>query len=136
MLLLGLLLTAASAALAVEFVVSNAGSRTVEAFDQSAEVALGTLFVGGVVTALAFALGVAMVVAGARHSLRERRSQRRAAKETRTTLASLQAENRQLRSELERARGGRAPANATAAPSTTPAPAAADAAEGERPTSG
>ncbi|MCA1822956.1 MAG: hypothetical protein ABR520_07500 [Mycobacteriales bacterium] len=126
MLLLGLLLTAASAALAIEVVVSNTGTYEIEAFNRTTEVALGTLYVGGVITAFVFALGVAMIVGGLRHSWQAARDQRRAARETRDALTSLQAENRRLRSEVERARRTQAAAAGTEAP--TPQAAAQGAA--------
>ena len=101
MFLVGLLLAAASAALAVEVVVSNTGTHTIEAFNRTTEQSLGTLYVGGVVTALVFALGLAMFVSGLRHTWQERRAARRVAKQTRDSVTALQAENRRLRTELE-----------------------------------
>src|SRR5436309_9310423 len=83
MILLGLLLMAACAALAVDAVVQNTHVMHAIAFNQSiSHLSLGALFVAGAVTGLLFALGLAMFTGGLGRAGRKRRERRMAMRES------------------------------------------------------
>src|SRR3954452_25057143 len=100
MVLLGLLLIVACAALAVDAVMQNGGAVHATVFGHGISgLSVGTLFVAGAVTGLLFALGLAMFMGGlgrARRARRERKALRRQSQNT----AELRAENERLESLL------------------------------------
>jgi hypothetical protein len=103
MAILGLLLLLAATGLAVDVVVQNTSSISMDAVGQSFSLASGWLFVAGVATGVIGMLGVSMVVAGTARA-RRRRS---ALVNSRSTLEDLQAERDRLAVQLERERTGR-----------------------------
>src|SRR4051812_50138083 len=77
MILLGLLLMAACAALAVDAVVQNTSVMHAIAFNQPiSHLSLGAIFVAGAVVGLLFALGLLMVTGGVGRPGRKRRERR------------------------------------------------------------
>ncbi len=101
MVLIGLLLVVLSAALAVGVVASNTAHVTAKAFGVSlTHVSVGGLFLLGVVTALVFALGLAVLVAGMGRARRRRVERRRAVRESRDNEMALRAEKERLEGEL------------------------------------
>src|SRR3954469_25140054 len=100
MVLLGLLLILACAALAVDAVMQNGGAVHATVFGHGISgLSVGTLFVAGAVTGLLFALGLAMMMGGVGRASRARR-QRRALKRQSQHTAELRAENERLESLL------------------------------------
>jgi hypothetical protein len=101
--ILGLLLLLAAAGLAVDVVVQNTSSISVEAVGATFSISPGWLFVAGLATGAIGLVGVSLLVAGIT------RARRRGATlaETRTSLQHLQAERDRLAVELERQRAAR-----------------------------
>ena len=117
MILLGLLLMAACAALAVDAVVQNTSVMHAVAFNQSiSHLSLGALFVAGAVVGLLFALGLLMFTGGIGRAGRRRRERRVAAREARAENEALREHNEHLSAQLEAERdAGTYPAEETAA---------------------
>jgi uncharacterized protein HemX len=104
MVVLGLLLVLACAALAVDAVVQNHGSVHATAFNQGVHgLSLGELFVAGAVVGLLFALGVALFTGGLGRSVRKGR-ERRALRRESAQAESLREENARLSDELAQQR--------------------------------
>jgi hypothetical protein len=101
--ILGLLLLLAAAGLAVDVVVQNTPSITVEAVGATFSMSPGWLFVAGLATGAIGLLGVSLLVAG----ITRARRRRTALAESRTSLQDLQAERDRLAVELERQRAAR-----------------------------
>ena len=103
MAILGLLLLLAAAGLAVDIVVENTSSISVEAVGATFSMSPGWLFVAGLATGVIAILGVRMLVAGVARA-RRRRS---ALVNSRSSMQDLQAERDRLAVELERERAAR-----------------------------
>ena len=103
MAILGLLLLLAAAGLAVDVVVQNTSSISVEAVGATFSMSPGWLFVAVIATGVIGLLGVRLLVAGITRARRRRAS----FAESRTSLQELQAERDRLAVELERQRSGR-----------------------------
>lgn len=103
MAILGLLLLLATAGLAVDVVVQNTSSISVEAVGATFSMSPGWLFVAGLATGVIGLLGVGLLVAGITRARRRRAS----FAESRTSLQELQAERDRLAVELERQRATR-----------------------------
>ena len=117
MVLLGLLLLAACAVVAVEVAISNTDTATFEAFTQSfSDLSMGGLFLLGCVLGAVAVLGLWMIMAGLRMSRRRRLENKHVVTETRSRVDELEDENDALRAELERDRSTTATAAATGAP--------------------
>jgi hypothetical protein len=101
--ILGLLLLLAAAGLAVDVVLQNTSSVSMDAVGQSFSLSVGWLFVAGVATGVIGLLGASLLVAGAARA----RRRRAALAESQSTLEGLQAERDRLAVELERERFGR-----------------------------
>jgi uncharacterized protein HemX len=96
MVLLGLLLILACAAVAVDAVLQNGGAVHATVFGHALSgLSVGTLFVAGAVTGLLFALGLALVMGGVGRASRARR-ERRALRRQSQHAAELRAENERL----------------------------------------
>jgi uncharacterized integral membrane protein len=123
MIVLGLLLMLACAALAVDAVVQNTGMMHAVAFNQSiSHLSLGAVFVAGAVVGLLFALGMAMFAGGFGRAARARREQRAAIRESAAETEALRAHNERLERELASTRGTDAdpyPADGTTTTTTT-----------------
>ena len=118
MILLGLLLMAACAALAVDAVVQNTSVMHAVAFNQPiSHLSLGAIFVAGAVVGLLFALGLLMFTGGIGRAGRKRRERRVAARQATAETQALREHNDRLAAELEQERTG------------TPYPAEADGAD-------
>jgi uncharacterized protein HemX len=117
MVVLGLLLILACAAVAVDAVVQNSGTIHAIAFNHSVgAVSIGALFVAGCVVGLVFALGMAMFGSGLGRAARIRR-ERRALRRDNAATDSLREENARLEQQLA--------AERSAAPAYPEGPAAA-----------
>jgi hypothetical protein len=115
MILLGLLLMLACAALAVDAVVQNGQSIHATAFNQPiSHLSMGALFVAGAVLGLLFALGLVMFSGGIGRAGRKRRERRAAARDAEAEAASLREHNERLSAELEARRDAPYPADTTA----------------------
>ena len=101
--ILGLLLLLAAAGLAVDVVVQNTSSISVEAVGATFSMSPGWLFVVGLATGVIGLLGVGLLVAGTTRA----RRRRAALAESRSNLQDLQAERDRLAVELERQRAAR-----------------------------
>jgi uncharacterized protein HemX len=100
MVVVGLLLMLACAALAADAVVQNHGAAHAVAFSQHvAGLSLGALFVAGAVLGLLFALGLAMFTGGVGRAARIRR-ERRALRRENADAEALRAENNRLEQRL------------------------------------
>ena|SRR5436305_11821506 len=117
MILLGLLLMLACAALAVDAVVQNGQLIHGVAFNQPiSHLSLGAMFVAGAVLGLLFALGLLMFTGGIGRAGRRRRERRMAAREAHAENTALREHNERLEAELEGGRNtGTYPAEPTAA---------------------
>src|SRR5437764_15472673 len=105
MILLGLLLMAACAALAVDAVIQNGHAIHAIAFNQSvSHLSLGAIFVAGAVVGLLFALGLLMFTGGIGRASRRRRERRMAASEAHAETQALREHNERLAAELEQER--------------------------------
>jgi uncharacterized protein HemX len=105
MIILGLLLMAACAALAVDAVMQNTHAIHATAFNQPiSHLSLGALFVAGAVVGLLFALGLLMFTGGVGRAGRKRRERKAAAREARTETEALREHNERLSAQLERQR--------------------------------
>ena len=105
MIILGLLLMAACAALAVDAVTQNNHAIHATAFNQPiSHLSLGALFVAGAVLGLLFALGLLMFTGGIGRAGRKRRERRAAAREARTEAEALREHNERLSAQLARER--------------------------------
>jgi hypothetical protein len=105
MMLLGLLLMAACAALAVDAVVQNTQMMHAVAFNQQvSHLSLGALFVAGAVVGLLFALGLLMFTGGVGRAARRRRERRVAAREAQAENEALREHNERLAAQLEEER--------------------------------
>lgn len=103
MAILGLLLLLSAAGLAVDVVLQNTSSISVDAVGLNFSLSAGWLFVAGVATGVIGLLGASMIVAGTARA-RRRRS---AVAESRSSLEGLQAERDRLAVQLERERAER-----------------------------
>jgi hypothetical protein len=113
MILLGLLLMLACAALAVDAVVQNGQSIHATAFNQPiSHLSLGALFVAGAVVGLLFALGLLMFTGGIGRAGRKRRDRRSAARDAEAEAVALREHNERLSAELEARRDAPYPAEA------------------------
>jgi uncharacterized membrane protein YciS (DUF1049 family) len=102
MILLGLLLMLACAALAVDAVVQNGQLVHGVAFNQSvSHLSLGAMFVAGAVLGLLFALGLLMFTGGIGRAGRKRRERRIAAREARAENEALREHNERLSAQLD-----------------------------------
>jgi len=117
MILLGLLLMAACAALAVDAVVQNTSVMHAVAFNQPiSHLSLGAIFVAGAVVGLLFALGLLMFTGGIGRAGRKRRERRVASRQASAETQALREHNERLAAELEQERASSAyPAEAAAA---------------------
>ena len=105
MILLGLLLMAACAALAVDAVVQNTSVIHAIAFNQPiSHLSLGAIFVAGAVVGLLFALGLLMFTGGIGRAGRKRRERRAAARQANAETQALREHNERLAAELEQER--------------------------------
>lgn len=100
MAILGLLLLLAAAGLAVDVVVQNSASISVEAIGATFSMRPGWLFVAGLATGVIGMVGVSLLVAG----ITRARRRRAVLAESRRNLQGLQAERDRLAVELERQR--------------------------------
>jgi hypothetical protein len=103
MAILGLLLLLSAVGLAVNVVLENSSSISVDAVGESFSMSPGWLFVAGVATGLIALLGVGMLVVG----MARARRRRTALVESRDSLQGLQAERDRLAVQLERERAAR-----------------------------
>ena len=102
MIVLGLLLMLACAALAVDAVVQNGHAIHATAFNQPvSHLSLGAIFVAGAVLGLLFALGLLMFTGGIGRAGRKRRERRMARREAQAEAAALREHNQKLEAELE-----------------------------------
>ena len=117
MILLGLLLMAACAALAVDAVVQNTSVMHAVAFNQPiSHLSLGAIFVAGAVVGLLFALGLLMFTGGIGRAGRKRRERRVASRQASAETQALREHNERLAAELEQERASSAyPAETAAA---------------------
>src|SRR3954454_24760535 len=100
MVLLGLLLILACAALAVDAVMQNGGAIHATVFGHGISgLSVGTLFVAGAVTGLLIALGLALLMGGFGRAARARR-ERRALRRDSERAVELRAEKERLEEEL------------------------------------
>jgi hypothetical protein len=105
MILLGLLLMAGCAALAVDAVVQNTGAIHAIVFNQSVtHLSLGAVFVAGAVVGLLFALGLLMFTGGIGRAGRKRRERKLAARKADAETQALREHNDRLAAELEQER--------------------------------
>jgi hypothetical protein len=105
MILLGLLLMAACAALAVDAVVQNTSVMHAVAFNQPiSHLSLGAIFVAGTVIGLLFALGLLMFTGGIGRAGRKRRERRVASRRANAETQALREHNERLAAELEQER--------------------------------
>jgi len=119
MLLLGLLLMLACAALAVDAVVQNHGAAHAVAFNHAVGgLSLGEIFVAGAVLGLLFALGVALFTGGMGRSVRKSRERRRLRRES-ADARSLREENARLSDELAQNRSAAYPDEPATSTETT-----------------
>jgi len=103
MAILGLLLLLSVAGLAVDVVLQNTSSISVDAVGLNLSLSPGWLFVAGIATGVIGLLGATMLVAGTARA----RRRRAALAESKSSLEGLQAERDRLAAELERERFGR-----------------------------
>jgi hypothetical protein len=103
MAILGLLLLLSAAGLAVEIVVQNTSSISVDAVGETFSLSPGWLFVAGMAAGVIAMLGVSMLVAG----MARARRRRSALVNSRSSVQGLEAERDRLAGELERERAGR-----------------------------
>jgi hypothetical protein len=101
--ILGLLLLLAAGGLAVDMVVQNTSSISVDAVGQTFSLSPGWLFVAGVAAGAIALLGLSMLVGGVTRARRRRSTLRN----TRSSVQELQDERDRLAVELERERAGR-----------------------------
>ncbi|HET6908248.1 MAG TPA: hypothetical protein VFH54_02835 [Mycobacteriales bacterium] len=102
MIVLGLLLMAGCAALAVDAVVQNGHLAAATAFNQPiTHLSLGAIFIAGTVLGLLFALGLVMLTGGIGRAGRRRRQRRVAASEAQAEATALREHNERLAAELE-----------------------------------
>lgn len=105
MILLGLLLMAGCAALAVDAVIQNGHAIHAIAFNQPiTHLSLGAMFVAGTVVGLLFALGLLMFTGGVGRAGRKRRERKLAAREAQAETEALREHNDRLAAQLERER--------------------------------
>ena len=102
MAILGLLLLLAAAGLAVDVVMQNTSSISVDAVGQAFSLSSGWLFVAGVATGAIGLLGLTMLVGGLTRARRRRATR----VDTRSSVEGLQAERDRLAEELQRERAG------------------------------
>ncbi|MGB8649941.1 MAG: hypothetical protein WCD35_04685 [Mycobacteriales bacterium] len=101
MVVLGLLLLLASGAALVAVVHANTDTTTVSAFGTSfTDVSLGGLVLLGALAGLVLALGLLLMVDGARRRRARRIQHRRAVRDVRTEKEKLEDENAALRAQL------------------------------------
>jgi hypothetical protein len=103
MAILGLLLLLAGAGLAVDVVVQNTSSISVDAVGETFSLRPGWLFVAGMATGVIAVLGMGMLIAG----MARARRRRGALVNSRTSVQDLQAERDRLAVALERERAAR-----------------------------
>ena len=109
MILLGLLLMAGCAALAVDAVVQNTSVMHAIAFNQPiSHLSLGAIFVAGAVLGLLFALGLLMFTGGIGRAGRKRRERRIARRQATAENEALRQHNERLAAELEQERSSTA----------------------------
>ena len=105
MILLGLLLMAACAALAADAVIQNGHVVAATAFNQPiSHLSLGAMFVAGTVVGLLFALGLLMFTGGIGRAGRKRRERKLAAREAQAEAEALREHNDRLAAQLEQER--------------------------------
>src|SRR5687768_7750078 len=103
MAILGLLLLLAGAGLAVDVVLQNTSSISVDAVGETLSLSPGWLFVAGMATGVIAMLGVSMLIAG----MARARRRRGALVNSRSSVQDLQAERDRLAVALERERAPR-----------------------------
>lgn len=103
MAILGLLLLLSAAGLALDVVVQNTSSISVDAVGETFSLSPGWLFVAGMATGVIAVLGGSMLVAG----MARARRRRSALVNSRSSVQDLQAERDRLAVELERERAAR-----------------------------
>ena len=102
MIVLGLLLMLACAAVAVDAVVANSHILTAVLFNQHiTQLSLGAIFIAGAVLGLVFTLGLVMLIAGSGRANRRRRERRIAERDAAAETEALRAHNEQLESQLQ-----------------------------------
>jgi hypothetical protein len=118
--ILGLLLLLAAGGLAVDVVLQNASSISVDAVGATFSISPGWLFVAGLATGAIAMLGVSLIVAGMARARRRRSS----LVNSRSSVQDLQAERDRLAVQLERERAARTAT--TAGPRRNDGPAVHD----------
>jgi hypothetical protein len=134
MIIIGLVLLIAAAGFGLDLVWKNQYSvRSPELFGQTLGIHnAAVFFVIGAITGAALLVGIALLLAGLRRKgskARQRRQDRREAKNASLERDRAQEENEKLRRQLEQDGTGTSPSD----PSTAEAPAASDAATAEAP---
>jgi hypothetical protein len=120
MILIGLLLMLACAALAADAVVQNGHGLHVIAFNQGiTHMSPGTVFVAGAVLGLIFAFGLLMMTGGMSRMRRRRIERRQAVEEVETENDALRDHNEQLAAELTASREAAYPPEPTTVSETT-----------------
>lgn len=119
MIVLGLLLMLAGAALAVDAVVQNSGVIHTVVFNQPiSHLTLGAVFIAGAVLGLLFALGMAMFAGGLGRAARVRRERRVTARESAAEAEALREHNARLERKLAEQRSDGADQRPDGAPTT------------------
>jgi hypothetical protein len=102
MIVLGLLLMLACAAVAVDVVVQNSNVLTAVLFNQHiSQLSLGAIFVAGAVLGLLFTLGLVMLISGSGRAGRRRRERRIAERDAAAETEALRVKNERLESQLQ-----------------------------------
>lgn len=102
MIVLGLLLMLACAAVAVDAVVQNSHILTAVLFNQHiTQLSLGAIFIAGAVLGLLFTLGLVMMIAGSGRATRRRRERRIAERDAAAETEALRAKNEKLQTQLQ-----------------------------------
>ena len=114
MVVLGLLLLAASVGAAVSIAVSNTDSMSFDVFGQKiTSLSAGGLMLLGIALGVAALVGLWLMSAGMRHNRRRREADRHAVVQTRSRVDELEEENIRLRRVAERNAAAATPASTT-----------------------
>ncbi len=117
MVVLGLLLLLAAAAVTLVALTSNAKVELVEVFGQDLlEMSSAALFLAGAATAVVAALGLFLIFGGAARARRRRVQRKTQMKNSKQEAAALQAEKDRLQAELANERARRTEVSTTAYP--------------------